>query len=161
MRPNYCCLKKKPYTVLFVEDDKHVRDRTSESLSMVFNKVYVAEDGLEALELLHLHQIDIVISDINMPNMNGVDLIKEIRTERKKLPIIVTTGYNEFEEIYDNIYNIETLTKPYTLFDIINIVEKMQDNNKLIEECEMAYTKLEEGYEEAKKALKLLDGDKG
>lgn len=157
MRPNYSYLKKKPYTVLFVEDDKPIRDRTAESLSMVFNKVYVAEDGLEALSLLHLHQIDIVISDINMPNMNGVDLIKEIRAKRKKLPIIVTTGYSEFEEIYDNIYNIETLTKPYTLFDIVNIVEKMQSNNRLVEECAVAYTKLEEGYEEAKKVLKLLD----
>jgi YesN/AraC family two-component response regulator len=150
-------LHKKPYVVLYAEDAKDIRERTASSLRLLFEKVYTAEDGVQAMEEMRKHQIDIVISDINMPNMSGIDLVKEIRAMSKTLPIIITTGHAEFVGVYENVYNIETLTKPYSIFDIIKVVNEMQNKNKIVEDSEAAYNRLEEGYEEAKKLLQLLD----
>lgn len=149
-------LNKKSFTVLYAEDDEPIREAITKGLKGIFACVYSVSNGQDALKVLNKHKIDIVVSDICMPKIDGIELIRRIRKEHKLLPIIITTGFDEFEKIYENVYNVDTLTKPYSIFDIIKKVNEMEANNKIIKESEDAYNKIECMYDEAKKILKSI-----
>ena len=78
--------------VLIVEDNDKLRRMIDIYLKQNNFKTYTAKDGLEALDILDNNSIDLVICDIMMPNMDGFELIKELRTVYKELPIIIVTA---------------------------------------------------------------------
>jgi YesN/AraC family two-component response regulator len=57
--------------------------------------IYEAEDGLEAFKMFQENKIDLVVTDITMPNLNGCDLVKKIREIDKNVPIIIESAFNE------------------------------------------------------------------
>ncbi len=63
----------------------------------IFAEIYEASDGVEALDIYKSNKIDMIMTDIEMPNMNGLSLCKEIRITDKKIPIIITTAYTSTE----------------------------------------------------------------
>ncbi len=86
-------------SILYVEDEIDLRDTTSDSLKSFVKEIVVAADGKEGLELFKNSNFDLVITDINMPKMNGNDMMKEIRQINPNVPIIVTTAHNDENEI--------------------------------------------------------------
>ena len=88
-------------TVLYVEDEKILRVRTAKLLENYFKKVDLAYDGKDGLEKYHAFKketqsyYDIVISDIEMPKMSGIDMVKIMTQENDQQSIIFTTGFNE------------------------------------------------------------------
>jgi two-component system, chemotaxis family, chemotaxis protein CheY len=84
-------------TILVVDDSSTVRKFVSVSLSMQGFRVVTAEDGMDALEKLPKEPIDLIITDLNMPNMDGMELIRSLRESPtyKELPIIILTSLNE------------------------------------------------------------------
>ena len=88
------------YRVLVVEDEPLMRDYligTIPLLHTCFAAVDAAHDGVAALALFEQNRYDLVITDLRMPGMDGLELIERIRTLVKTLPIIILTGYDEFE----------------------------------------------------------------
>jgi PAS domain S-box-containing protein len=87
----------KTLTVLYAEDDEHARTTLVKVLEKVVNKVYIAEDGRQALEYYKRNKdsIDVIVSDINMPHMNGLELLESVRHFDKELPFIFTTAHQE------------------------------------------------------------------
>lgn len=85
----------KTITVLYVEDDALVRDQTKTIFEKLFHKVIVAFDGQEGLEKFKQNkdEIDVIVSDINMPNMNGLEMMKEIDKINNSIPTIITTAH--------------------------------------------------------------------
>ena len=89
--------------LLYVEDDKNLREETAEILQDFFKSVEVAVDGQEGLDKYrsfhqeHKHYVDIVLTDINMPNMDGISLSKAILKEHSYQSIFVVSAYNETE----------------------------------------------------------------
>jgi diguanylate cyclase (GGDEF)-like protein len=81
--------------LLYVEDNIDARVQTLEVLKDFFNYVDTAVDGLEAYEMLQQQDYDLIITDINMPNMNGIDLIAKIRNDDNNIAILVLSAYNE------------------------------------------------------------------
>lgn len=79
-------------TILLVEDEVLLRDGVQEILEVNGFKVIGAADGLEALEWLDQVPVTLIISDLVMPNMNGVEFIEKVRTRFPDLPIIVASG---------------------------------------------------------------------
>jgi two-component system chemotaxis response regulator CheY len=79
--------------ILAVDDSKSMRQMVSMSLKSAGHEVFEAEDGVEALNIARNNEFDLVITDINMPNMNGVELITELRAlpAYKFLPILCLT----------------------------------------------------------------------
>ncbi|MGL1901244.1 MAG: response regulator [Fibrobacterales bacterium] len=82
------------YTILIVDDSNTIRGALERTLSMTklpIEEIIQAEDGVLALEKLKTNFVDIVLSDINMPNMNGVELVQYMKghNEYKDIPIIV------------------------------------------------------------------------
>jgi DNA-binding NtrC family response regulator len=81
--------------ILYVEDETDLRERIRIVLEMYFTQVIVASNGKDGLELFSLHLPDIVVSDIKMPVMDGLELTKRIRKIAPETPVILTTAFTE------------------------------------------------------------------
>lgn len=90
---------KKGYTVLFAEDEEIIRNAYLNFLSYYFETVIVAKDGEEALELYKKYNPDLVITDIVMPKIDGLTLIKIIRQNDDVTRSILLTAYSEQEQL--------------------------------------------------------------
>jgi len=95
----------KDITVLYCEDEEYLRDVTKGILKSFTKKQYIAEDGAIGLELFKKHEeeIDLIITDVNMPNMNGLDMAKEIKAINHNIPIIVATAFSNSEYLLEAI----------------------------------------------------------
>jgi diguanylate cyclase (GGDEF)-like protein/PAS domain S-box-containing protein len=112
--------------VLIVEDDAPARQFARRYLGSRGASVFEAENAYFALGRLTETQVDLVITDINMPGRSGLWLIEEIRTRWPDLPIIVTTGDEAAERaVTDVIANIKVLRKPYSVHDLGLAVEQV------------------------------------
>ncbi|MFP4368223.1 MAG: response regulator [Candidatus Kapaibacterium sp.] len=88
-------------TILVAEDSASVRKFITLALKIKGMKVITAVDGMEALELLPKERIDLLITDLNMPNIDGLRLIKAIRSDAQysALPIIVLSSLSKAEDV--------------------------------------------------------------
>ena len=104
----------KELTILYVEDEKDVRETFSRLLNKWTSKVYVASNGEEGISLFKEYSPDIVLSDIRMPIKSGMDMAREIRELNKTVPIIFTTAHGENSYLHSAIeLNINSyLLKP-------------------------------------------------
>ena len=93
----------KDLTVLYIEDDKDLLEATCDLLENFFASVTAAFDGQDGLEKYKKQKFDLVITDINMPRMDGKRLAKEIRQINKEQPIIIISAYNESGRIVELI----------------------------------------------------------
>ncbi|MEA3512085.1 MAG: response regulator [Campylobacterota bacterium] len=82
-------------TILYVEDEAGIREQLSKFLNYFAKELFVAKDGQEGLELFKKHKPDIVVSDIKMPNMNGIEMALAIKEINPKQHIIFTTAHSE------------------------------------------------------------------
>ncbi|MDD2652969.1 MAG: response regulator [Sulfurimonas sp.] len=121
----------KSITVLYVEDSKFLAKNTVLSIESIFHKIYVAHDGAEALEIFaqHKDEIDIIITDLIMPILDGNQMIKEIRKNGCNIPVIVTTGFDDYLEREKIIeLSIEAfLSKPINIYKLLKSVNNVVD----------------------------------
>jgi len=87
----------KDLTVLCVEDESGVRQRIVNTLGYYFKDVYEASNGEEGLNAYYDNQPDLILCDIQMPIMDGLEMIKKIREEDISIPIVLLTAYNSEE----------------------------------------------------------------
>ena len=108
--------KLKNLTILYVEDEEMIRQNAVEYLSRICDNVLEAKDGLEALEVYRKNRPNIIISDIKMPKMNGLNMAKEIRKEDKETPIIIATAHTETNYLLQavELQLIKYIVKPIT-----------------------------------------------
>lgn len=92
-------------TILYAEDDLETRDGVSATLRRIFKEVYTADDGTIGFELFKEHLPDIVVTDIQMPHCNGIEMSKAIKALSPKTPIIITTAFNEEAYLLQAIEN--------------------------------------------------------
>lgn len=125
----------KEIKLLYAEDDTKVRQELLNILKDYVKEVHGAKDGEEALELFHRYQPDIILSDIKMPKLNGLDLIKKIKSkDPSKVAILITAHSDEFNlmeaiEIGVNSY-INKPTRPFELLRNLDNFAKMIITNK-------------------------------
>ena len=95
----------KNITILYAEDEKDLREVTHQILKGFTKKQYVAEDGAQGLELFkkHENEIDLIITDVNMPVLNGLEMVKEIKKINMNIPIIVATAFSNKEYLLEAI----------------------------------------------------------
>jgi YesN/AraC family two-component response regulator len=118
--------KLKKLSVLFVDDEKLVTDTMKDILPMIFDKTYYAEDGYEGLQKYMNHYPDMVITDLSMPHLDGLSMIRQIRKINKDTKIICISGHNEQRSIDDcKTLDCGYLVKPINskvLFDVFENV---------------------------------------
>lgn len=94
--------------ILYVEDDLDGREFIGTALMKIFNNVYLCSDGLEAMEIykkLKFSKIipDVIVSDIDMPNLSGIELLSQIREDNPDIPFLLTTAYSTTQYLVDSI----------------------------------------------------------
>lgn len=126
---------KKVTKLLIVEDEKPIRNK------MVYNvdwqaydyEVFQASNGKEALSILKSEEIEILVTDIRMPILNGIELIRKAREKYTDLKVIIISGYAEFEYAQQSI-RLEVddyLLKPFRSKNLLKVVNKAK--RKIIE----------------------------
>ncbi len=112
------------FTVLYVEDNKALRTNAAKLLHKFFETVDVAEDGAIGLKLFEENSYDIVVTDIKMPNMDGMELNKEIKKISPKTKIIVMSAFDESEYLYKAIELgvFRYLKKPVNVNEFVDVL---------------------------------------
>ena len=82
-------------TLLYAEDDPQSRKNYAFLLEEYFSKVYIAEDGREALDIFQKKKPDVLLLDISMPLIDGLEVAKTVRKDNKEIPIIMLTAHSE------------------------------------------------------------------
>jgi len=116
-------------SVLYVEDDAVLRKGVVEYLKLIFDDVDAAKNGAVGLELYEKKSYDIVITDIQMPKMNGLEMIKNIRLKNEKQEIILLTAFSEVNYLLDAIaLNVSGyILKPLDYTQLNKILYKIVD----------------------------------
>lgn len=121
--------------VLYAEDEEGIRRNVAEILELFFEKVVAVSDGLEVMEEMMLSSYDILIFDICMPHLDGLEATKKIRQKDKKIPIIILSAHREEDYLWRAIELKITkyLTKPYDKNSLTDALKQaaleLVDNN--------------------------------
>lgn len=109
-------------TILVVDDDLHILEVLEARLSSAGYEVFKAAGAQEALKLLKTRQVDLMISDMKMPNMGGMNLLKEARTMVPGLPVVFLTAYGTIPDAVRAVKAgaVDYLAKPFEGRDLLN-----------------------------------------
>ena len=112
-------------TILLVEDEENLRNIFAKILLLYVREIYTACDGEEAFAIYKSKHPDIIITDIKMPKLNGLELIKKIRHENLDIPIIVTSAYTDQDFLLESIKLslVEYIVKPIKERDLTRLLE--------------------------------------
>ena len=144
--------KMNAYTILYIEDDFNVRQQISEFLGRYCKKLYTCESSEEGLEIYKKHQPDILLLDINLPKMNGIEFATLIRKKDKKTRILISTAYTNQEFM---VQAIELGLTRYLVKPVTN-EEFFMAFKKCIKELELSHiVYLGEGYSYNKKTTSI------
>lgn len=155
----------KTISVLYVEDENDVRGFTSKLLSSLLRKVYVAQDGQEGLQVFEENQddIDLIVTDINMPKLDGLSMSAAIKKINSEIPIVITSAHNDTNFLKRAIeIGVTTYAmKPIDLYQLVESIIKAMEpiilKRKLIELNLSLESKIEQEVNKIKSILDAQD----
>jgi DNA-binding response OmpR family regulator len=129
--------KLKSLTILYAEDEEGIRQNVAESLAYYVKEVVEAADGKEALALYESNKPDIILSDIHMPHMNGIEFIQHIRKNDRLTPVIMITAHTDKKYLLDavELHMEKYIVKPIDIDELFDALEKcveLLDVNKRV-----------------------------
>jgi len=156
----------KNYTVLCVEDEEGIRKRLVNTLKYYFTEVYEASNGEEGYELYYEYKPNIIISDIEMPLKNGIEMISNIRKDDLSTIVIMLTAYSS-EEYLLSLINLNInhyILKPVNSENLLNGIikafgDKLENKIKFTDEVYFNMKKRELYYNEELIVLRKRDKD--
>lgn len=121
--------KLKTLTILYAEDEEGIRKKISDSLRYYVKDVIEAKDGENALKLYKEHQPDIIFTDVMMPKLDGIELVRAIRQDDTKTPIVIITAHTDKEYLLRavDLHLEQYIIKPINLTDLKNALRKCVD----------------------------------
>ena len=140
-----CKLYCQELHILYVEDNLQARNFTMDMLKRFFKNITVAEDGEDGLKCFKNKHFDIVLTDINMPNMNGLEMAKEIKKIDNTIPILVLSANNEVDYFISAIkIGIDGyLLKPLEIHQFVETLYKTVEKIHLQKEIKLYQKELE------------------
>lgn len=122
--------------VLIVDDEKFIRDILADFLGMEGYIVRTAEDGAAALTELHSAHYDLVISDLKMPRMGGIELLEAIGTAAPNALTVIMTGFGTVETAIDAMKRgaYDYILKPFKVEEVIRVVQRGLEKQRLAAE---------------------------
>ena len=127
-------MESSKYTILVVEDEESLRSLIVSFLSKLGHSSLTAKDGVEALDKIKGNKIDAVITDIKMPNMDGIILTSEISRQYPELPVMVMTAFDE-EYSAGTAISVgarEFIKKPFSLDEFAIRLHKMINDSEIL-----------------------------
>lgn len=118
-------------SILIVEDDEFFREALKDSLSRHGFKVSVAADGKSARLILNLSSFDLILSDIQMPHMTGVELLAWVKENKPSVPVVLMTGFSQIVETKKahELGAAGFIPKPFTDKDVLELIKEIFPNN--------------------------------
>jgi DNA-binding response OmpR family regulator len=110
--------------ILLVDDEESIHLLYREELEEEGYEVHSALSGEEALEKLHIIEPDLVILDINMPGMNGIDVLRRMKEINQAMPVILSSAYQEFKQDLASWASDDYIVKSSNLDELKNAVRK-------------------------------------
>ena len=114
-------------TILIVDDEKELCKILSDSLFQDHYRVLVAFEGKRALQLVKEEKPDLILLDIKMPRMNGIEVLKKIKKMKKEIAVIMFTAYGTLETAREamKLGAYDYVTKPVDLFLLKSLVKEV------------------------------------
>jgi YesN/AraC family two-component response regulator len=118
----------KSLSVLYVEDEEKIRKGLERNLNILFGKVLIAEDGDTGLKKFKENSIDLIITDLKMPKLDGIEMIKEIK-KIKDIPTIVITAYIDADYLVDiiDLGVKKYLLKPVVMTKLVDTIKSIYE----------------------------------
>jgi DNA-binding response OmpR family regulator len=115
------------HSILYAEDNLEVQAEVVEYLKKYFRKVYIANDGREALNLYAKHNIDSLLLDIDIPFVDGLEVAKEVRVSNKTIPIVMLTAFVDTDKLLcaTELHLCKYLVKPIELMEFRRMIKKL------------------------------------
>lgn len=123
----------KEMKVLYVEDDQSTAEELSQFLKRRVGKVYLANDGQQGLELFEEHRPDIIIADLFLPKIGGIEMVKAIRQKGFKTPVIITSAVSDSNVILSAVdagilkYLLKPIRTTELLKELTELAEKLSE----------------------------------
>ncbi len=152
----------KTLKVLYVEDNQDARETTVDMLSNFFDTIIVATNGREGLEKFSTHTFDLIISDINMLEMNGIEMSQKIREKDREIPILILSAYSAAEYFMETIkigvegYLLKPIDLDQFIYTIDKVIQKLYLKHQVKEYQESLETKVKEQTEQIRLKNKSL-----
>ncbi len=153
-------MEKLPVKILIVDDDEVYRDVLKDAIADEDTELAVAASGEEALGLLERAPFDILITDLNMPGIDGLTLLKRARQLYPDILALIITGYGSLESAVEAIRSgaYDYIQKPFRIDEVavstrnaIDRVRMLRERQMLLQELEKAYLRLQQLEGEARK----------
>mgnify|MGYP005992636719 CR=1 FL=1 len=126
----------KNLNILYIEDEETIRINIKKTLELFSENIFDVENISKAKDILSKNRIDIIISDINLPDTSGIEFIKELRKTDKTIPVILLSAYTDREYLLEatKLKLVDYLTKPIDFRNLNNAlqkcVEEILDNSR-------------------------------
>jgi two-component system response regulator HydG len=135
-----------PKTILLVDDHKPFRDSLAKILGGEGFRVFPASDGEEALDILRKEFIHLVLTDLKMPKMDGVELLKVAKTIRPEVEVILITGYGTVDTAVTAMKDgaFDYIQKPFKPREILKLVRKAVEKQSLVLENRMLQARIKD-----------------
>lgn len=145
--------------VLYVEDEDDVRNFTAKTLTAIVKEVVLAANGQEGVEQFKQNpDIDLIITDINMPKLGGLEMCEEIQQINKDIPIVITSAHNDPDFLKKAIdIGVDAYAmKPVDLYQLLECMVKAIEPIYLRKQLQEINSSLENKVEEGIKQIKLI-----
>ena len=144
------------FNILVADDEVNIRRGLAMGLTDEGYNVFEASNGLEALKIIANNDVDLVITDLKMPEMTGEELLKQITASYKNIPVIILTGHGTIETavqmMHDGAYDF--MTKPLNLDHLFLIIKRALSARQLL----LEHKELQEQVEKMKASSNMILG---
>lgn len=136
------------FRILVVDDEESLREMLQEFLEEEGMLVELAQNGREALEKLHSLSLDLVLLDLRMPGMNGIEILQEIKKEEPELPVVVITAYGSIDNAVETLKMgaFDFITKPFKLEELQNAISRALEVERLKRERQYLLEEMQDQF---------------
>jgi DNA-binding NtrC family response regulator len=113
------------HSILVVDDELLIRDLLYDFFHSQGWEIVLAENGEKALKIIDSQKVDLVLTDLKMPDMDGMTLTKQLRETHPEIPVVVMTGYPSVDSAVEALRNkvVDYIVKPFNINRLYKVVE--------------------------------------
>lgn len=121
------------FTILIVDDEKNIRDGLAEAFQMEGYKALTAGDGQTAMKMLEENYVDLVITDLKMPHISGMELLQYVKQNWPNVPVIIITAHGDIADAVKAMQQgaLEFITKPLNLEHLLKLTKNALEMRQL------------------------------